>query len=854
MMDPVYRFKLLGCKGQPLRPWDGYIYRIDGYVNMYGYKSVKDDVAGIPSPDVIEVYEVEPDTPIRVIGTVGAYTAGVAFFDNAALDGKAVKMYAVNDNIPEFGDPDEPIEVDEPIQAPTRYMAVSVNRFGEAPTLKVYAPVRAVRVIYKDDMSVDYTQETGQQFYRKSLSGKITCLGVDYDFIMAQPFDFRYYMSVEMSRDSGRTWKRYFVATFMRTDCTVDVDDKSVTFTMDIIDDYNAIMAGMEKEFDIVELAPAMDSVRLDKRPCFQVYTPGDSIVSCFLGNVYWEQDCEPVSDTDLLQRKYYFGKLKDYQQVMFGDRVFEANGELKNGMELDGANNEKLVYFEMKEQISTPPWPHFKLSNGFIYKRNDKEVGRFTQSVNRQSGDPDVNKFLDIPPNFDISGSMESWPATYTRLYIYGRYVCDVNPWCDGDTCKPTYAIPSDDFVWDNRNYKRCLLYDFGSDEYSISISANMSDKPTKWGKAPNGKYYLPPTSLARKKFMPIARSRWSATSIWYECTNTGILLEEEGRKEYTLRDAYPVSSVLSVLLAKVAPNVTHADAPEYSEAFYGNPLGGKDGWRLYITPKSNITSGEYTQAAQKGKITLKMILDMFKNIFQAYWYIDNGRLRIEKIEYFRNGMGDTPLVGYDLTRMLYTRNNKRWSFGLSEYTFDKAEMPEMYQFRWMDDVTSYFAGEPIEVLSNYVQQGKIEEINVSNITTDIDYMLLAPGEISKDGFALFAIELIEGKLKIPYFPKSNQQIEIQYQNGILSFTKLLEWYWTYDMPGKRLVINGSPRYAESVKRTKKQKVRFPVGGTEPNPLRLVRTEVGDGRIEKISVNLSSRMAKATLRYDTDQ
>lgn len=850
-MDPVYRFKLLGCKGQPLRPWDGYIYRVDGYVNMYGYKSVKDDVAGIPSPDVIEVYEVELDTPIRVIGTVGAYTAGVAFFDNATLDGEAVKMYAVNDNIPEFGDPDEPIEVDEPIQAPTRYMAVSVNRFGDAPTLKVYAPVRAVRVIYKDDMSVDHTQETRQQFYRKSLSGKITCLGVDYDFIMAQPFDFRYYMSVEMSRDRGRTWKRYFVATFMRTDCTVDVDDKSVTFTMDIIDDYNAIMAGMEKEFDLIELAPEINAVHLDKRPCFQVYTPGDSIVSCFLGNVYWEQDCDPMDNLDQLQRKYYFGKLKDYQQVMFGGREFVADGELKNGMELVGSDNEKLVYFERKEQVSQPPWPKFKYTNGFIYKRNDEEVGRFTQGEILST-----EHFLDIPAAFQITmDTGVKVNATYTRVYLYGRYVCDVNPWCDGDECKTTYVIPSDDFVWDNRNYKRCLLYDFGSDKYSISISANMSDKPTKWGKAPNGKYYQPPTSLVRTKFMPVARSRWRATSIWYECTNTGILLEEAGRKEYTLRDAYPVSSVLSVLLAKVAPNVTHADAPEYSEAFYGNPLGGKDGWRLYITPKSNITSGEYMQAAQKGKITLKMILDMFKNMFQAYWYIDNGRLRIEKIEYFRNGMGDTPLVGYDLTRMFYTRNNKRWSFGLSEYTFDKAEMPERYQFRWMDDVTSYFAGEPIEVLSNYVQQGKIEEINVSNITTDIDYMLLAPGEISKDGFALFAVELIDGRLKIPYYPhKSDRRIEIQYQNGILSFTNLLQGCWTDDMPGKRLVINGSLWNAKSVKRTKTQNVRFPVGGTEPNPLRLVRTEIGDGRIEKISVNLSSRMAKATLRHDTDQ
>ena len=187
-----------------------------------------------------------------------------------------------------------------------------------------------------------------------------------------------------------------------------------------------------------------------------------------------------------------------------------------------------------------------------------------------------------------------------------------------------------------------------------------------------------------------------------------------------------------------------------------------------MLLTQKTNITRSDYSQAAQNSSITLRQLLDMFKNVFRAYWFIEDGKLRIEGIDYFRNGgsYNSTPEIGTDLTQMRNTRNGKPWSLGTSKYKFEKVDMPERYEFGWMDEVTEPFKGLPLEVLSPYVSKGKKEEINVSNFTSDIDYMLLNPGEISNDGFALFyavAGEAIDTGIG---------GVEVSAENGISSKT----------------------------------------------------------------------------------
>ena len=161
--------------------------------------------------------------------------------------------------------------------------------------------------IYKDDLAKEYELETNQRFYRAKLSGKITFVRDDYDYINRQSFDNEFLYCIEKSDDGGRTWYQYFQGKFMKTDCTFTDYDKKVVVQPDAIDDYNDVLAGLEKEYNLITLAPTIQRITINKRPLIQIYVPGDSVVSCFLGGTNWEQDANATTDQNALVQTYHF-------------------------------------------------------------------------------------------------------------------------------------------------------------------------------------------------------------------------------------------------------------------------------------------------------------------------------------------------------------------------------------------------------------------------------------------------------------------------------------------------------------------------------------------------------------------
>ena len=267
------------------------------------------------------------------------------------------------------------------------------------------------------------------------------------------------------------------------------------------------------------------------------------------------------------------------------------------------------------------------------------------------------------------------------------------------------------------------------------------------------------------------------------------------------------------------------------------------------------------------------------------------------------------------------------------------------------MDDVTALFEGQPIDIVSKYVNPDNIEEISVQQFTSDIDYILLNQSEISKDGFVLlgatqksyvdnlpisayigtaydlsvsswrageyvrvkaqalaitlagFSISFLDDnnnslgvlqsrqippigvqnidtgfvlipsgatKLRfvanrtvsltitdvvsgyeLPYLSFRVDGIPYNLQNGRVAFEALQEFY-RYDMPAREFRIGDAVFTARGIKKLKTQEINFPVLH-EPDFFNLIKTELGDGTIQKMSVNLSSRNAKTTLKYDTE-
>lgn len=694
--------------------------------------------------------------------------------------------------------------------------------------------------VYKDDLAIEYALEQNQEFYRGKLSGKLTFQKDDYLFIQSKVFDTQFDVVISISYNGGQTWAVYWSGQFWKTDCEFNEDDQTAIVTPEVNDRYNAVLAGMDKEYNLIDLAPVIQPVKLDKRPMIQVYVPGQTVIGCFLSGMWWEQECNAIDNEDALTNTYHFYKNKtrriidvlekgslDIPDVFMGEAVAQTNSyEFTNG----------AYKFKYVASSGTFSWQIIRVSdNTVLWFINRTTVPALPYELTLQS---------------NVAAGVTGNVKVYLHdVSVLARYVTDVEQ-ALGLT---TYPIPDDDIVENNRNYSRVIGYDFPN---TIFFSDVLSTTPTQWGIYQPGQYYVQYTSLIAgiAESFPVARSAWGRVSIWFAFDAFDWLMEESWRKEYTLKDTFPIWSVISVLLAKVAPGVTHEGTTDYSRFLYDtNPITGID-QRLFIAPKSNLISANYDQPAQKAPITLKHITDMLRDCFRCYWFIDEqNRFRVEHISYFMRGGTYTspPVVGIDLTKQVVTRNGKPWSYARNQYEFDKPEMAARYQFGWMDDVTELFDGYPIDIISKYVNQDNIEQIDISQFTSDVDYVLLNPSEISKDGFVLLGAQLVDGEYKLPYVNFNINYSEHILQNAWVAFI-YLQQYYMFDMPARNVEINGVQQSVYGVKKLKTQTIKFPVL-TEPDMFNLIKTGLGNGTIQKMSVNLSSRNANTTLKYDTE-
>lgn len=156
--------------------------------------------------------------------------------------------------------------------------------------------------------------------------------------------------------------------------------------------------------------------------------------------------------------------------------------------------------------------------------------------------------------------------------------------------------------------------------------------------------------------------------------------------------------------------------------------------------------------------------------------------------------------------------------------------------------------AGAVISTQGNFTADGQTKQITVTIPTAATAIGLTVTGSV----YAYFYRLSVPSQYELP-FTETNVNGDTYYlQNGYLAFINLQPNYWGYDLPAREVKINGSTYYARGIERKKKQTLIFPVYD-DPNPLQLIKTYIGSGEIDKMSINLLSRSAKTTLKYDTE-
>ena len=679
--------------------------------------------------------------------------------------------------------------------------------------------------IYPSSLSLSYNKENGQEFFRRNLEGELTFVGLDYAYILSKNLSHKFELVVYVSYDN-QLYSEYWSGCFYWSDCKFNQDDKNIKVTPSPNDDYSTILAGMEREFDLLKIKAPKQKINYYKRPCYQFYVAGSDVIGCFMTGMYWEQDAEPTTSYSTLYNTYKFGIVSEY--VLYtatGSNISDANG------------------YYLRKQLSSQPTTFditqqnkYHISSGYRFVHNGADRFEIYDNNNilcYSNRNGEVTFPLTMYGN-EQAGIHDTITVEADVKTIYGRFIHDAS-----GTSSET--LPAQD-ITDSQNYRYAIRLNEGYEEF-ISCYLWFSVEPTEWGEYwrgwQNEGYYYRESDQQQ----PMARNGWDMLSLWINNDKWDIFILSQTyySRVIEFREAYPLHGVINTLLKQIDSNINFTLSAQYS-AFLSSL-----GQTLYITPKSNIVVSDFDSPAQQAPITLKDILEALRDMFRCYWFVKDGRLRIEHIRYFMNGgsYDGTPTIGRDLTAEVIKRNNKPLDYGQNQYTFDKAEMQERYEFAWMDEVSLDFRGEPLIMVSPFVNQDNVEQIMISKFTSDIDYMLINPNGISKDGFAILGCD---NEYKVLMVNRGNGYY---LQNGNLSFD-YLQQYYLFDLPCSDYKIgeNGEVKHDGGMRKIKSQDVSFPCL-KDPDMQKLIKTSVGSGQLEKLNINLSSRNGEATLKFE---
>ena len=745
---------------------------------------------------------------------------------------------------------------------------------------------------YKE-LNKKYAKESGQEFFRITLDGKITLFGDDYELINNASIEDNLLFVIDKLNRTTNNWLEYYRGEFNKTDCKLDYERKSCELKTSPLDQYTQVMNKYDNTYDLIKLAPAISKIDLHKRALMQVYVRGANSISNFLGGTYWEDDVNEVIDShnDLIS-KYYFSYVKAGNEFYISDAgISDVNGVYAgtngNWQKWHGYSAQLVKTVSVGDRLPATRPTVYAIYNtdSRLAATNASQGGGGTYAENLyklqiiRTSDSTIlyesewtfytstediyadNMYIgrDGIKMINKSNSSDAFTLTGVFVYhIYQRILCDVDTIEDSEGIKETYDIPIDDFVLDNRNYKKCIGLKGGG---LFFCTSRTSTEPTKYGMNDYGEYFTnnfisPTTGVGRS--LPINRSFWANASLWYVYDYWYEYFEEGLRKQYTLKDSYSVGSVIKALLKQIDPSLTHEETAEYSRFLYDSSVPiSMARFYPHITPKTNILKGDYDQAAQKADITFEELMNMLRDCFRCYWYIEDGKFKVEHISFFMNGGSYSAQTNYqlDFTKLKDQFNKRLSAYFQSSLEFDKSDLNARYEFNWMDSVTDLMGNVTLDIPANYVQKDKTEEINASKFTSDIDLMLLDPSSFSEDGFALLCPVKNAYALQLPIISvklqDENKDIyDASVQNWYASWNYLINFY-LYDLPAYTGTSNTlGLLYSSDIKKSMKHAIEFHAE-EDLNELQLIKTSIGNGKIESVSVNLDTRLAKVNLMYE---
>ena len=704
-----------------------------------------------------------------------------------------------------------------------------------------------------------YSVENGQKFFRVTLEGEIKLYGADYFLIKNSPVFSEFTFIIQQKVEGS--WENYYEGTFSKTDCEINIDKREVKIKVSAKDQYSDIMNNYSNEYNLTDLAPALTPVLVTKRPILQIYTYEDNIINNFLpSGETWEQEVSlgDMSITDLYEQHFssLLGSILTEVRISAGgpyDGIYTTNIQQGLGLVFMAPNN--LAY----SIVGNVTPSNEDVTYGFtLYSATDTTLSNPLY----QTGLVVANSKYTTLKFINTKNENDYFMADVATHFIFMRLLSGFSVMHSGEVADGKLEPGSFGYI-NGYSYAYSVL---GC--ASLYLAAANSVEPTSYGKAENGLYYSPPKHSG-VHFYPFSKSTWDYTSKWATLTAKFMQYDTQASVYAEIKDCIHIADAIACLLKKIEPSLTHEATEEYSAFLYGqtNPVYGQK-LDLFITQKSNILKFIYDEPAKKVPITFESLMNMLKKCFNCYWFIEDNKFRIEHSSYFKNGRSyieSTGQIGLDLTKLYDNKNGRPLGYGQNIISFDKDKLPSRYEFSYMDDVSIEFEGPAIKLSAPYLQQDKIESIAVESFNADIDMMLSNPEGTSKDGFALLAAKYTKNEVdnieyystflySLDLYDEEGNTYSVKLQNGVLSWLYLANFYFT-EMPTTVAEYDGYPKVPiriTGISSCMSQEVSIPVKN-DPDLYTLVATDIGNGQISSMSIDITTRHAKISLIYEPE-
>lgn len=339
---------------------------------------------------------------------------------------------------------------------------------------------------------------------------------------------------------------------------------------------------------------------------------------------------------------------------------------------------------------------------------------------------------------------------------------------------------------------------------------------------------------------------------------------------------DNYTHNRTLGDVLLGVTQTACSSITSVASDFFEINPVGDAPGYApginyvtgtasqvmdLMISQKSDILLPAATEPATVGNITFSQLTNYLESEFLVYWWIDGTVLRLEHEKYF------TYTTLADFTVAPYSRQLS----GTNIYSRIQDKRPRREKYKWMEAFNPDFVGADIVYDFDCVKKavgvprgGREDEFidnsvthSVDKITTDIDFIVASPSDISKEGFVMlstspdglgsYVINSEVGLISGNFVP-----------NGHLSWANLHYNYHRY----ARVLISGTmnniPETFITAKPTKQQDkvmINDCCGGVDDSVASddipgLIKTGLGFGVIDSYKKNLKNNATTFKLLH----